>query len=527
MTLECVKLSGGEKNKKRYRKNMVLPVQCSCRKNKERMCTMLNKIVSKENIKFKELEKEIFRYMNMIGCSIMKSILEEEDERIFNEIDKEKYTSKGFEGTSIQTIMGNIPYKRRRYIVEEECVKKTVYLLDEKLGIFAIKKISGNVVEKIIDIVKTNTYRETAKILEETTGTVLSFEGIRDIVLEVGKRIEDREKRLVELKKKDQLVQGEKEVVALFEEADGIFINLQGKDRKEALEEQEKNKGCENNEHIKVKKELKLHVMYEGWKKGDKRHPLVNKTYTAGIMEAKELKKIRDAKVYEKYNEDAIKLRVLNGDGASWTKALTPKGGIYQKDYFHIIKKINDCISEEYRNRIIQLITTKASYRKIYNELEKIKYEEDGIYEKVKKIEQVQNYLKNGLKRYSDIVEVPKAPKGIEFRRLGTQESQIFSTLKVRLKSGRKSFSIKGANALAKICVLADKLSIEEMERPIAIDTSVEDYIKKIEDNIIKNKNSCRLERVGKGDWGVKQSHSAYKFMKDIFRIREFSNIRF
>ena len=48
-------------------------------------------------------------------------------------------------------------------------------------------------------------------------------------------------------------------------------------------------------------------------------------------------------------------------------------------------EKINDCISEEYRNRIMQLITTKASYQKIYNELEKIKYEEDGIYEKVKK----------------------------------------------------------------------------------------------------------------------------------------------
>ena len=38
--------------------------------------------------------------------------------------------------------------------------------------------------------------------------------------------------------------------------------------------------------------------------------------------------------------------------------------------------------------------------------------------------------------------------------------SQIFSTLKVRLKSGRKAFSIRGANALAKVCILADKLSI-------------------------------------------------------------------
>ena len=461
--------------------------------------------------------------MNELGCLILKDILEKQDEKIFNERDEKKYKSKGFEGTSVHTIMGNVPYKRRRYKVTEECVTKTVYLLDEKLKISSVKKVSGNVVEKIMDIVKSNTYRDTAKILEETTGVVLSFEAIRNIVLEVGKKIEDREKRLVELKEKEQLVQGKKEVVALFEEADGIFINLQGKDREKVLKEQdERGKGIE-----KAKKELKLHVMYEGWKEGDNRHSLINKTYTAGIMKSKDLKKLRDAKVYEKYNEDVIKLRVLNGDGASWTEALTPKGGIYQKDFFHIIKKVNDCISDEYKDRILQLITAKASYNKIYNELEKLKYEEDGIYEKVKKIEQVQNYLKKGLKRYSDVVKVPKAPKGIEFRTLGTQESQIFSTLKVRLKSGRKAFSIRGANALAKVCVLGDKLGIDDIETPIAIDTSIEDYIKILEEQVTKNRKECRLESVGKGDLGAKQSHSEYKFMKDIFRIKSFDDIRF
>ena len=34
---------------------------------------------------------------------------------------------------------------------------------------------------------------------------------------------------------KGQLVAGLKEIIALFEEADGLWINLQGKDRKERL----------------------------------------------------------------------------------------------------------------------------------------------------------------------------------------------------------------------------------------------------------------------------------------------------
>ena len=132
----------------------------------------------------------------------------------------------------------------------------------------------------------------------------------------------------------------------------------------------------------------------------------------------------------------------------------------------------------------------------------------------------MQNYLKNGLKRHSDIVEVPKAPKGLEFRTLGTQESPIFSKLKVRLKSGRKAFSIRGANALAKVCILADKTNIEDIETPISIDTSVEDWIKMLEDTAKRNMKSCKAETVGSGDFGVTQSHSEYRFMKELFEVK-------
>ena len=67
---------------------------------------------------------------------------------------------------------------------------------------------------------------------------------------------------------------------------------------------------------MKIKTELKLHVMYEVWKKDDKRHVLVNKEYIAGIMKPKEMAKLRDARVFQKYKVEEIKLRVVNGDGA-------------------------------------------------------------------------------------------------------------------------------------------------------------------------------------------------------------------
>ena len=45
---------------------------------------------------------------------------------------------------------------------------------------------------------------------------------------------------------------------------------------------------------MKIKTELKLHVMYEGWKKDDARHSLVNKKYIPGIMKPKEIAKIKN-----------------------------------------------------------------------------------------------------------------------------------------------------------------------------------------------------------------------------------------
>ena len=67
---------------------------------------------------------------------------------------------------------------------------------------------------------------------------------------------------------------------------------MQGKDRKERLEKNKKKEEKGNkefNQKMKIKTELKLHVMYEGWKKDDPRHSLVNKQYIAGIMKPMEM----------------------------------------------------------------------------------------------------------------------------------------------------------------------------------------------------------------------------------------------
>ena len=493
---------------------------------------MFEEIVTEEEIKFNNLEKKIFKFVCNFGCLIIKLILESYDRKIMKARDTKKYRHKGLRKNTIKTVMGEVEYVRAMYEVDEEGIKKRVYLLDEKLHINTEGKASENLIEKIVETVPiTDSYRKAETVLKETTNATLSFEWIRNIVVKIGDKITKKEKEERKMLDKGQLVAGLKQITALFEEADGLWINLQGKDRKERLEKNKKKCEKENKEFNpkqKIKTELKLHVMYEGWKKDDKRHPLINKQYIAGMMKPKEIKKLRDARVYQQYDVEKIKLRVVNGDGAKWTKGITAKGGIYQKDQFHIMQEIVRDVPKEYRNIIEELVKTKQ-YDKIEKAIEGLKVELGGEYKAVKKLNTLQSYLSSGLERYQDIVEVPEAPEGVEYRNMGTQESQIFSKLKKRFCSGRKAFSEHGANALAKICVLSEKFSLEELETPIPIDTSVEDWIKEIEENVRKNRTRkdsfVATEKIKEGV-GIQKGHIGNKFMNKILKCRDISELR-
>ena len=490
---------------------------------------MFEQIIASNEIKFNELEKKVFKFVCFFGCLIIKLLLESYDKKLMNNRDKKKYRHKGLRGTSVNTVMGEVKYKRVMYEVHEEGIEKTVYLLDEVLNISAEGKVSSNLVEKVIETVPvTDSYRKSEKVIEETTNTTLSHEKIRNIVVKIGERITNKEKEERKLFDKKQLIAGLKEVTALFEEADGLWINLQGKDRKEKLEKNKKKAEKENKEFnpkMKIKTELKLHVMYEGWKKDDVRHSLVNKQYIAGIMKPKEIAKLRDARVFAQYDESKIKLRVTNGDGAKWTKGITVKGGIYQKDQFHIMQEIVRDVPKEYRNIFTELINNKE-YNKIQAAIDGLKYELGGEYKVVKKLNKLQSYLSGDLDRYQDLVEVPEAPKGIEYRNMGTQESQIFSKLKKRFCSGRKAFSIYGANALSKVCVLSEKFKIDELEEPIPIDTSVEDWIKEIENNVKANRQYRANRKETEENKNIKNVIVEAKFMKEIMKLKEFSEMR-
>ena len=158
---------------------------------------MFDKIITSDEIKFNDLEKKVFKFVCFFGCLIIKLLLEKYNRKLMNSRDKKKYRHKGLRGDTIKTVMGEVQYKRTMYEINEDGIKKTVYLLDEKLGLKNkdYGKVSDNIVEKVVEIVPiTDLYRKAKTVLKETTNLTLSHEAIRNLVVKVGDKVAQKEK---------------------------------------------------------------------------------------------------------------------------------------------------------------------------------------------------------------------------------------------------------------------------------------------------------------------------------------------
>ena len=150
---------------------------------------MFEEIVTEDGVKFNNLEKKIYKFVCMLGCMIIKYILESRDRKLMKARDKKKFRHKGYKQNCIKTIMGEIEYQRAVYEVKEDGETKHVYLLDEDMKIETIGKVSINLAEKALSIaVNTPSYRKGEEEIRNTTNETLSHEGLRNLVIAAGEK---------------------------------------------------------------------------------------------------------------------------------------------------------------------------------------------------------------------------------------------------------------------------------------------------------------------------------------------------
>ena len=476
---------------------------------------MFENILTKNGVSFKELEEIAFKIACEFANEILKNMLEEYDKKIMESRDKARYRHKGQEETSVKVKTGLVKYRRTKYIEkQEDGSNKTVYLIDKMLNIKEIGQISGGIIDIVVKNITEVSYRACADIITKMTGLSISGVGVWNIIQELGKRIKQYEKEKAEAYEADKLEAGTKETPIIYQEADGIMIYTQGKDRKEQIEKYEK----EHPEEEVPKKvrniELKLGMTYEGWKEVEKnRYKLVGKEYVAGYMTGEEMARITNANLYSKYNMEKVELRVLNSDGARWiNKLLVPKA-IHQADVYHVKEKISTHVRDEEDIKKLKNMFWKNEYEEMLKYIEELKYKYGGECEEIEKLEELKKYLikrKDNLKRYNADEETKKKlagyskQTGLKYRNMGCQESNNYSKLTRRMKRRRMSWSKKGSENIAKVITTYASESckgiIEHLKIQLLPESYVEyaeKYIKEIEENIKEmKKEKIKLKKI-------------------------------
>ena len=434
---------------------------------------MMKSMIKENGVTFKDLEKNIFAWICQIGREFTREFLERYDQMLMKERDRKKYRHKGTRKTTVKTVYGEVTYHRVVYEVkEEDGSRHFVYLLDETLELENVGLISTNMAELLVKGITELSYRECAAKASEMTGQTVSAMGVWNVIQALGEKVCEEEEALTEAYKKGQ-VHGEKEVPVLFEEADGVCVNLQGKDRKKSK---------------KGKAEIKVGIAYDGWKKtGKERYELSDKVVTAGFARAKEFHEYREAAIAETYNLEEVSQRILNADGASWIKKVKDKSTCFQLDPFHRNKAVKEKIHDRKAVKDILELLEAEKTEELFRYLELYKNslgEEKAIADVEELIRYYENNREGLLPYQSQGLELPEHPEGLEYRNMGTMENHIWSVIAKRMKHNHRSWSRRGGNHLAKI--LAKKSSgklyevTEKVKRPVFEEEKVEELYEEI-----------------------------------------------
>lgn len=460
--------------------------------------------------KIKGIEEKIFKEACRLGCEAYREELERIDEQLMNKRDKKEYRHKGKRKTTVKTIMGEVEYSRSIYLTKE---KKHIFLLDEMMGFEGSGLVSGLLSEKIAEMICKTSYRGTSEAISAMTGQSLSASGVWNVVQAMGKKVDEIEKTNAIAAKKNE-GKGDIEAKVLLEEQDGVYLKLQGKDR----------------EKYGDGAEMKVAIAYDGWRNtGKKRYELSNKVAVASFETIEKFYCRKEGAIAAAFNVDEIEKRILNGDGADWIKrSETDNDVIYQLDAFHRNKAIREYVCDaEMREQILALLYAKEIDKLLeYIEALVNSVEDEKQKETLGKLHRYFSNNKTGLLSYkSRGIELPEAPEGLEYRNLGTMESNIFTIIGNRMKGRRACWSINGGNNLARLLTLSACRKLNETISNLTSAILGESYSYEIQTPLTAAQSPSTI---GSGYNGYTSAPiPQLKWGKKIFGLKSFSELKF
>jgi len=322
--------------------------------------------------------------------------------------------------------------------------------------------VSENLAEQIVVESTEKSFRNAAAGISGNTGQTISAMGAWNVVQQYGAAIEQQESRLQELDDSGSTGHlGNISTPVLFDEYDDVWLSRQPEKRhkRDSLEKKPKKIG---------KKPMRVGVAYTGWKQSkDGRYSTSDKIAYASYGKASAFVSTFESLLRQRFDMDAIKQRVTNGDGEAWIRtAAEYNDSILQLDPYHrskaMLKAINDKEMRQFVNTaIIEKDVSKTLGR--INALKTVTPGERGR----EKLEKLYEYFSNNqdilLSWQERGIELPPAPEGLIYRNMGVMESNNCSLITQRMKHRRGSWTEQGANHMAKILCIRNTIGLDAM----------------------------------------------------------------
>ena len=414
--------------------------------------------IDKTEVKdFHDLVETAFQTAMQFGRELVRQALEAMDGELRDGRDKTRYRCKGKKNTSVKTKLGEVEYQR--YVYEDKAVTegvRHVCLLDKEVAIDKVGMMAPDLCLLIAGTVCENSYRGTAKAITEATGQSISPQGVWNVVQELGKQRQEQIDRHVELNEAHQGTGCIKSKL-LYEENDGIWLKMQGKDRKE----------------YGTSKEMKVGIAYdgakwEGGKDGKRRRTLDNKIAHASFEQAKDFHKSKEGIIASRFDVNAIEVRMTNGDGAGWTQQSAGKNNLPVLDTFHRNKKLRECVRDGKMIKVLQELLYSGKIQELLDCIEAYSNSVETEEERARLQELLTYYRENKdamTNCYERGIEIPETrePGVIHHARLGSMESNVFTLIGNRMKDRRACWSVSGAGNLANLLCLRHTTGFEDL----------------------------------------------------------------
>lgn len=465
-------------------------------------------------VDFKSLEQKIHKMVCRWGCELLKQVLESYDSELSMERDRKEYRHKGSRTTTIKTVMGEVEYKRAVYQhLHADGTKRSVFLLDEALGMDSYGLISGNLAEMIALSACEGTFRSAARAVSDLTGQSISHTAAWHVVQELGERVDRQEQRAANAAAAHKGV-GTRKSKLLFEEQDGIWLNLQGNDRK----------------IYGKSREMKLAIAYDGAKQtGKTRFALQHKVACASFEAVGAFQKRKEGVIAETYDIDEIEMRFLNGDGAQWIRqSQTDETVHFQLDPFHRNQAIRQWVNDEdMRKQIMEWLYAKdIDGLLLYIEACSNSVEDEAERKNLLSLLTYFTNNKDGLVPcHRRGLDLPPPPKGVEYRRMGCMESNVFTLIGNRMKGRRACWSIKGGNHLARLLCLKATQKLSETLSALTSLVLPEKYSEEITVNLSAKKVPLR-EGMGYNGFRNIEVPSSLPWLKALSALAPLSEIK-